>query len=42
MGIPTAKGTSQIPSTGISWMGEKKYSAMFAPGQTFLKVGISS
>jgi hypothetical protein len=35
MGLPTAKGTPQVPSTGISGVGKKKYPTMPAPGQAF-------
>jgi len=35
VGLPAPKGTVKILSTSIARMGEKKYPAMPAPGQTF-------
>jgi len=35
VGLPTSKWTSEVLSTSISRMGEKKYPAMLAPAQIF-------
>jgi len=42
VGLPATKGTSKIPATGVSGMGEEKYPAMLAPGQIGPEIRINS
>ena len=42
MGLPAAKGTTQVAATGIARMSEEEYTAMPAPAQAGSQVRLGA